>query len=101
MKSIILPILGECANCGVKARFYCHRCEKLLCGRCISKEKRDLVSDIIQPSGLCKECTGIRIAQCANGNLNPLSEAISRYAPSPLEKAKGKEKIYSFLKGFK
>jgi hypothetical protein len=83
---IILLYESSCINCGVKAKYGCSSCEKPLCGRCISREKKDLLDNIIIPAGLCKECLKTRTRNYETGNFNPLSEAITIYVTDPSHK---------------
>ncbi|NPD88577.1 MAG: hypothetical protein HGN29_07625 [Asgard group archaeon] len=88
MARIILLYEISCSNCGVKAKYGCSSCEKPLCGRCISREKKDLLDNIIIPAGLCKECVKTRAGNYDSGNFNPLSEAITIYVTDPSHKKK-------------
>ena len=94
MVKIILLYDTECHNCGVKAKFACSLCEKPLCGRCISREKKDLMNNILIPAGLCKECISDRVDDFNQGNFNPLSEAVTIYVtePSHMKRIKISEK---------
>jgi len=69
-----------CLNCGVTAKFACDECEKPLCGRCRSREKKDLVSKIVLPAGLCNSCSKNRIDGFSAGKINTLSESVTKYA---------------------
>lgn len=86
MVRIILLYESSCSNCGVKAKFGCSSCEKPLCGRCISREKKDLLDNIVIPAGLCKECVGVRVDNYSDGEFNPLSEAVTIYVTDPSHK---------------
>ena len=83
MVKIILLYESYCSNCGVKAKFACSLCEKPLCGRCISREKKDLMNNILIPAGLCKECISERKKNYNQGNFNPLFEAVTIYVTKP------------------
>jgi hypothetical protein len=85
---IILLYECTCSNCGVKAKFGCSSCEKPLCGRCISREKKDPLNNIIIPAGLCKDCVKTRTNKYTQGDFNPLSEAITIYVTEPSHKKK-------------
>lgn len=84
----IVIIIGEkneeivliCLNCGAAAKFACEECGKHLCGRCISREKKDLVSKIVLPAGLCNGCSKNRIDRFSAGKINTLSESVTKYA---------------------
>ncbi|MCE7742559.1 MAG: hypothetical protein GOP50_08880 [Candidatus Heimdallarchaeota archaeon] len=82
-----------CLNCGATARFSCEECEKPLCGRCISREKKDLVSKVVLPAGLCNSCSKKRGEKFSTGEINTLSESISRYVNPILSGPKRDEKI--------
>ena len=69
-----------CLNCGATAKFSCSECEKPLCGRCISREKKDVVTKVVLPAGLCRSCSKKRSEQFSSGEINTLSESISKYA---------------------
>ena len=69
-----------CLNCGVTAKFACDECGKPLCGRCRSREKKDLVSKIVLPAGLCNSCTRNRTNRFSTGEINTLSESVTKYA---------------------
>ncbi len=69
-----------CLNCGATAKFACDECKKPLCGRCRSREKKDLVSKIVLPAGLCNSCTKNRINRFSAGEINTLSESVTKYA---------------------
>ena len=77
---------SACSNCGAKAKFGCSSCEKPLCGRCISRQKKDLLDNIIVPAGLCKNCLKARIETFDIGDFNPLSEAIIIYVTDSYHK---------------
>ena len=83
MVRVILLFESTCSNCGAKAKFCCSNCGKALCGRCITKEKKNLVTNIIIPEGLCKSCSDRRILEYNKGSFNTLSEAITIYVPDP------------------
>lgn len=68
-----------CLNCGATARYSCKECGQPLCGRCRSREKKDLVSKLILPAGLCKSCSKKREEQFSEGEINTLSESIVEY----------------------
>jgi hypothetical protein len=81
-------ILGEkkgkieffCSNCGATARYTCINCEKPLCGRCRSRKKKSVLSNVIIPSGLCKKCSENRLQDFEEGQINTLSESVLEYA---------------------
>jgi hypothetical protein len=84
---VTVIIIGEkneeivllCLNCGATAKFTCKECDKPLCGRCISREKKDLVTKVVFPAGLCSSCTKKRMEKFSTGEINTLSESISKY----------------------
>ena len=82
---IVLLFESICSMCGVKARFCCSSCGKPICGRCMSKEKKALIDNIVVPSGLCRYCVENRKEEHSHGNLNPLSEAVTIYVTEPTE----------------
>ncbi len=84
MVKIILLFESTCSKCGAKARYYCSNCGKPLCGRCLSREKKELVSNIIIPAGLCSMCVEVRIDNYKRGEMNPLSEAVTIYVTDPI-----------------
>lgn len=69
-----------CLNCGATAKFACDECGKPLCGRCRSREKKNLVSKIVLPAGLCNSCSKNRIYRFSSGKINTLSESVTKYA---------------------
>ena len=77
-----------CSRCESKAKFCCSTCGRPFCGRCLSREKRDLLSNIIVPVGLCKNCVEERILENKQGVLNHLSEAVTVYVTDPIENKK-------------
>ncbi|MCG3227187.1 MAG: hypothetical protein H7645_09720 [Candidatus Heimdallarchaeota archaeon] len=83
MARIILLYDSTCSNCGVKAKFGCSSCENPLCGRCISREKKDILNNILIPAGLCKHCVKSRTKNRKESDFNPLSEAITIYVTDP------------------
>ena len=88
MVKIILLFESTCSNCGIKAKFCCSNCGKPLCGRCLSREKKELVSNIIIPAGLCSKCIELRVDNYRKGELNHLSEAVTIYVTEPITKEK-------------
>ena len=88
MVKIILLFESTCAKCGAKAKYCCSNCGKPLCGRCLSREKKELVSNIIIPAGLCRLCAELRIDTYQKGEMNPLSEAVTIYVTEPITKEK-------------
>ena len=95
MVKIILLFESTCSKCGAKAKYCCSNCGKPLCGRCLSREKKELISNIIIPAGLCSRCVKERINEYNSGNFNPLSEAVTIYVTEPIseEKIVSNEKI--------
>ena len=85
---IILLFESTCSKCGAKAKFCCSNCGKPLCGRCLSREKIELVSNIIIPAGLCSKCVELRIDNYKKGEMNTLSEAVTIYVTEPISKEK-------------
>ena len=98
---IIVIIIGEkneeivlfCLNCGATAKFACEECAKPLCGRCRSREKKDLVSKVVLPSGLCNGCSKKRGEKFSTGEINTLSESIVKYVNPIISGPKSDEKI--------
>ncbi|MHA1202782.1 MAG: hypothetical protein ACTSQ4_09700 [Candidatus Heimdallarchaeaceae archaeon] len=84
MVKIILLFESTCSKCGAKAKYCCSNCGKPLCGRCLSREKKELVSNIIIPAGLCSKCVELRIDKYKRGDMNPLSEAVTIYVTDPI-----------------
>lgn len=84
---IIVIIIGEkneeivliCLNCGATAKYSCKDCGKPLCGRCISRKKKDLVNNVVLPAGLCNICSKKRDEEFSEGEFNTLSESIVKY----------------------
>lgn len=68
-----------CLNCGATAKFTCDECGKPLCGRCRSREKKDLVTNVILPAGLCNTCSKKRNERFSDGEINTLSELVLKY----------------------
>ncbi|MBY9002080.1 MAG: hypothetical protein KGD64_14265 [Candidatus Heimdallarchaeota archaeon] len=79
MVRIVLLFESTCSKCGAKAKYCCFNCGNPLCGRCLSREKKDLVTNIIIPSGLCNNCIERRTDEYNEGDMNPLSEAVTIY----------------------
>ena len=77
-----------CSNCGSKAKYGCSKCGKPFCGRCLTREKKDLINNIIVPEGLCKNCVQIRLQENVEGTFNHLSEAIAIYVSDSIENKK-------------
>ena len=81
-------ILGEkngkievfCSKCGAVAKYSCRSCGNPLCGRCRSREKKDVITNAVIPSGLCKRCVIERQAEFALGELSILTETVMQYA---------------------
>ncbi|MCK4896543.1 MAG: hypothetical protein KAS47_07015 [Candidatus Heimdallarchaeota archaeon] len=88
MVKIILLFESTCSKCGAKAKYCCSNCGQPLCGRCLSREKKELISNIIIPAGLCSKCVELRIDSYKKGEMNPLSEAVSIYVTEPITKEK-------------
>lgn len=86
MVKVIFLFDTSCSNCGNKAKFTCSNCGTPLCGRCKSREKTDVLSNVIVPAGLCKECVNERLDNFYEGNMNTLSESVIIYA-NPLDSA--------------
>ena len=82
-----------CLNCGATAKFSCSECETPLCGRCISREKKDLVTKVVLPAGLCSSCAKKRADQFSSGEINTLSESISKYVNPVMSGPRSDEKI--------
>ncbi|MHA1202876.1 MAG: hypothetical protein ACTSQ4_10180 [Candidatus Heimdallarchaeaceae archaeon] len=82
-----------CLNCGAAAKFTCKECEKPICGRCRSREKQDLVSNVVLPSGLCNSCSKKRVVKFSSGEINTLSESIAKYVNPIISGPKSDEKI--------
>ena len=76
MEKQLLNIDSICANCGVRASYECEKCGKPLCGRCRSREKKEILSNIVVHAGLCKECVMKRLNEFVEGTINILSEAV-------------------------
>ncbi len=99
---IIVIIIGEkneeivliCLNCGATAKFTCKECETPLCGRCISREKKDVVTKVVLPAGLCNSCSKKRLAKFSTGEINTLSESIAKYVNPIISGPKSDEKIH-------
>jgi len=85
---IILLFESICSRCSSKAKFCCSLCGRPFCGRCLSKEKKDLLSNIIVPAGLCRNCVEERLQENNEGVLNHLSEAVTVYVTDPIENKK-------------
>jgi len=85
---IILLFESTCSKCGAKAKYCCSNCGKPLCGRCLSRKKKELVPNIIIPAGLCNRCVELRIVNYNRGEMNPLSEAVTIYVTEPITKEK-------------
>jgi len=85
---IILLYDSKCIKCGAKAKFGCSSCKKPLCGRCISKEKKEPLNNLVVPPGLCRNCVNKREKRYNQGEFNPLSEAITIYVTDPSHKKK-------------
>ncbi len=83
----IVIIIGEkneeivfiCLNCGATAKFTCNECGRPLCGRCRSRDKKDLVSKVVLPAGLCNTCSKKRTEKFSEGEINTLSESVAKY----------------------
>ena len=69
-----------CCNCGAIARYGCATCGKPLCGRCGTRDKKEILDNVIVHAGLCKSCTIERLNDFIEGSINMLSEAIDKYA---------------------
>jgi len=88
IKLITVIILGEkkgkieffCSNCSATAKYTCTNCEKPLCGRCRSRKKKNVLSNIIVPAGLCKQCSENRLQDFEKGQINTLSDSVLKYA---------------------
>lgn len=72
-------IVLVCLNCGATAKFSCNNCGRPLCGRCRSREKKDLVSKVVLPAGLCNSCSKKRNEKFSEGDINTLSESVIKY----------------------
>lgn len=81
-----------CLNCGATAKFTCKECEKPLCGRCISREKKDLVNKVVLPAGLCNSCSRKREERFSTGEINTLSESISKFVNPILSGPKSEDR---------
>ncbi len=86
MVKIILLVESICSRCNSRAKFCCSICGRPYCGRCLSKEKKDLLSNIVVPAGLCRNCVNERLQENKKGVLNHLSEAVTVYVTDPVEK---------------
>lgn len=86
MVRVIFLFDTSCSNCGNKAKYTCSNCGTPLCGRCRSREKTDVLSNVIVPAGLCKECVNERLDSFYEGKMNTLSESVIIYA-NPLDSA--------------
>ncbi len=86
MVKIILLFETTCSKCGSRAKYCCSNCGQPLCGRCSSREKKELVSNIIIPAGLCNKCVELRIDKYNKGEMNTLSEAVNIYVTEPITK---------------
>ena len=86
MVKVIFLFDTSCSTCGNRAKHSCSNCGIPLCGRCRSREKTDILSNVIVPSGLCKECVNERLDSFYEGNMNTLSESVIIYA-NPLDSA--------------
>ena len=86
-------IVFICLNCGATAKFSCNECGKPLCGRCRSREKKDLVSNVVLPAGLCNSCSKRRTEKFSEGEINTLSESISKYVEPILSGPKSENDV--------
>ena len=89
---VILLFDSICSNCGAKAKYTCSNCSVSLCVRCRSREKTDILSNVVVPAGLCKECSKDRLDSFYEGKFNTLSESVTIYA-NPLDSAPKKTTI--------